>query len=79
MLTLAVHPWCGEEVTVRRVYGTDAVMIERENGDVRIVPTRWTDLQPRSETATVEGREVHLTPEAARALCRWLAVRRRQT
>jgi hypothetical protein len=76
VLTLAVHPWFGEEVTVRRVYGTDAVMIERESGEVRIIPTRWTDLQPRLEAAMVEGRAVYLVPEAARALCRWIAARR---
>ena len=79
IITLAVHPWWGESVSVLRIYGRSAVWVEREDGDVRIVPISWTALVPRLDVAGTDGRKGRLSPGAALALSRWIEARREGT
>lgn len=75
-ITLAIHPWFGEEVAVRRMHGVDAVVIERAGGEQRIVPVQWTDLDPREPPVEVEGRPVRLPLTGALELGAWIAARK---
>jgi hypothetical protein len=65
-------------VVVRQLYGEDAVWIEREDGEARIVPASWTSLRPRATLHHADGRAVRLSPKAALALAAWVAARRAQ-
>jgi hypothetical protein len=76
VITLAVHPWCGETVTVLRGYGLGKLWVERPNGELRIVPASWTALHPRSEVPVMCGREVRLSTDGVRELARWVRARR---
>ncbi len=75
-ITLAVHPWFGQSVHVLRGYGRDAVWVERDDGELRIVPIAWTSLHPRAPWRRRDGREVRLAPAAAISLARWVSARR---
>ena len=77
-IVLKVHPWCGQTVDVVRGFGDDAVWIERQDGDLRIVPLSWTALQPRGSELMVGSRPVHLAPQGLGALARWVEARRGQ-
>jgi len=75
VINLAVHPWCGETVVVLRGYGRDGLWVERENGELRIVPASWTALRPRPEVCVMRGREARLSTEGVRELARWVRAR----
>jgi hypothetical protein len=72
-ITLAVHPRCGEQVAVWRGHGPGAVWAELSDGSLTILPTAWTDLEPRSATPEAGGK---LALEALVQLARWVAARR---
>src|SRR5438876_6906760 len=55
MIVLAVHPWHGEDVTVLQRFGDRALLVERENGDRRIIPVSWTSLVPLVSTRLSDG------------------------
>ena len=79
VLSLAVHPWHGEDVRIVRDCSVGTVWIERELekdgavGEVRIVPRTWTSLVPRAAPLLVDGKPVRLDPEAVLELARWIA------
>jgi hypothetical protein len=54
----------------------DAVWVEHDEGDLRIIPVSWTSLHPRVTLPGIDGRELRLAPETALALARWVAARR---
>ena len=74
-MTLAVHPRFGEEISVLAAYGRGAVQVETPDGRLRLLPLAWTDLHPRPDPLTVEGRSVRLAPEALLALSAWVRAR----
>lgn len=59
-----------------RVYGRHTVWVERENGDVRVVPISWTALVPRVDLIDPGGGKGRLSPRAALDLSKWVEVRR---
>jgi len=76
-ITLTVHPWCGELVSVVRGHGEDAVWVEREDGDLRIVPACWTALVPRVRLVGPNGQSGRLSLEASLELSRWVLARKK--
>ena len=74
-ITFAVHPWHGENVTVLQSYGDRAVVVERENGDRRIIPVSWTSLVPLVSCRVSDGRTIRITPQAAIELSRWVSIK----
>ena len=48
------------------------------NGELRIIPTDWTDLRPRMPALSVGGRSVLLAPESVKKIARWVDARRTQ-
>ena len=74
-VTLLVHPWHGETVTVLKPFGPDAIWIERRDGDVRIVPLAWTALSPRAVPGRVVPASARLSPESALGLVAWVRAR----
>jgi hypothetical protein len=74
-VTLAVHPWFGEELSVVSVYGRQAVCAETAEGQLRLLPVAWTTLRPRAAPLVVGRRPVRLAPEGLRELALWLAAR----
>jgi phage terminase large subunit-like protein len=72
---LAVHPWHGEDVAVLQNYGDRAVVVERENGDRRIIPVSWTSLVPVVRCRLSDGRMIRISPQAAFDLSRWVSSR----
>jgi hypothetical protein len=70
-----VHPWHGQVVTILRS-GSDAVWVEREFGEVRIIPISWTSLRKQLTSRHLADRGVRLAPDAALRLARWVAARR---
>ena len=75
MITLRVHPWFGETVTVFRKFGKDTVWIERPGYERRIVPLIWTDLHPLPAPPEVDGKPVRLSVAGALALSAWVSSR----
>jgi hypothetical protein len=71
----AVHPWHGENVVVLQNYGDRAVVVERENGDRRIIPVSWTSLVPVVSCRMSDGRQIRITPQAAIDLSHWVSIR----
>jgi hypothetical protein len=69
---LGVHPWHGEDVAVLQNSGDRAVVVERENGDRRIVPVSWTSLIPFVVFRLSDGRTIRISPQAAIDLSRWV-------
>ena len=63
-------------MAVHRV-GSDAVWVERDEGDVRIIPVSWTSLRPRVKLPCIDGREVRLAPKTVLELAKWVAARRK--
>jgi hypothetical protein len=57
------------------MHGVGAVVIERKGGEQRIVPVRWTDLEPREPPREVAGGPVRLLLTAALDLSGWVAAR----
>jgi len=74
-ITLAVHPWYGENVAVLQSFGNSAVWVEREDGDRRIIPIFWTSLVPAASSALCDGRTIRISPQAAIDLSRWVSSR----
>jgi hypothetical protein len=74
-ITLTVHPWFGESVSVVRGHGEAAVWVEREDGDLRIIPACWTALVPRAHLVEADGNG-RLCAEAALALSKWVLARK---
>jgi hypothetical protein len=70
---LAVHPWHGEDVAVLQNSGDRAVVVERENGDRRIVPVSWTSLIPFVMCRLSDGGTIRISPQAAIDLSRWVS------
>jgi hypothetical protein len=56
--------------------GDDAVWVEREDGDLRIVPVSWTALVPRASLVDAHGDGARLSPEAAFELSKWVLARK---
>jgi hypothetical protein len=80
-ITLAAHPWCGEEVMVVRRHARAArphVWVERASGEVRIVPIAWTDLEPRPAPLVADRQPICLGPREALALATWIEAQRRR-
>src|SRR2546426_10984556 len=75
-IVLAVHPWHGEEVAVLQSFGDRAVVIEREDGDRRIIPVFWTSLAPLVSCRLSDGRTIRVSTQAALELSRWVSIRR---
>jgi len=75
-ITLAIHAWHGETVAVLQGYGTEAVWVERDDGDRRVIPVTWTSLIPRVPCRLRDGRSVRLSTDAALELARWTSARR---
>jgi hypothetical protein len=71
-----VHIWHGETVAVLHGFGPDAVWVERDDGDRRIIPATWTSLIPRAPCRLRDGRSMRLSPDAALELARWASARR---
>lgn len=78
-ITLSVHPWFGETVSVLRGHGQDAVWVEREDGDLRIIPASWTALVPRTKLVGSDGYSGHLSLDASLELSKWVLARRKNT
>ncbi|MGH2396103.1 MAG: hypothetical protein ACRDFW_03765, partial [bacterium] len=76
MITLAVHPWHGESVAVLQSFGDRAVVVEREDGDRRIIPVFWTSLAPLVSCRLSDGRTIRISPQTAIELSRWVSTRR---
>jgi hypothetical protein len=74
-LTLPVHPRYGELAELLRRFGPDAVWLAFADGHVTIVPRSWTSLVPSAPPILVGKRPVHVAPEAAVQLAKWIAVR----
>jgi hypothetical protein len=74
-VTLAIHPLCGEELTVIAAYGRSAVQAETAEGKLRLLSLAWTSLQPRPNPLAFEGHVVRLAPDALHALASWVAAR----
>ena len=64
---LRVHRWYGESVSVLRRFGTGGTWVQRADGDLRIVPVKWTELRPRRAPLSVGDLPVRLAPSAGRA------------
>jgi hypothetical protein len=75
-ITLAVHPWYGEDVAVLQSFGDRAVVVEREDGDRRIIPVFWTSLAPLVSCGLSDGRTIRVSLQAALELSRWVSTRR---
>ena len=75
IITLAVHPWYGENVAVLQSFGDRAVWVEREDGDRRIIPLSWTSLVPEVSSRLSDGRTIRIAPQAAFELSRWVSIR----
>jgi hypothetical protein len=58
--------------------GSDAVWVEHDEGDLRIIPVSWTSLRPRVTLPGIDGREIRLALETALELAKWVAARRTQ-
>jgi hypothetical protein len=74
-ITLAVHPWHGESVAVLQCFGDRAVVVEREDGDRRIIPVFWTSLAPLISPQLSDGRTIRISPQSAIDLSRWVSSR----
>jgi hypothetical protein len=74
---LKVHPWYGQTVVVLRRHGrgVGTIRVEREDGEVRVMPAYWTDLEPRLGLVG-ENNGARLTPQGALELSRWIAARK---
>ena len=70
-----VHPWYGEDVALLQSFGDRAVVVEREDGDRRIIPVYWTSLAPLASCRLSDGRTVRISPQAAVNLSRWVSGR----
>ena len=70
-----MHPWHGEDVAVLQSFGDRAVVVERENGDRRIIPVSWTSLIPLVSSRLSDGRTIRISPQAAIDLSRWVSSR----
>jgi len=79
MITLSVHPWCGETVAVVRRFGDDALVVERNDRERRIIPVSWTSLVPRLVCRLGNGTQVRIGPEVALDLTRWVEARRQSS
>lgn len=71
-----MHPRNGEEITVLKSHGPDALWVEMADGMRRIVPVGWTDWRPQPAALQLGGDPVRLAPEAMKALSAWVAGRR---
>jgi hypothetical protein len=56
-------------------FGDRAVLVERENGDRRIIPVSWTSLVPLVSNRLSDGRTIRISPQAAIDLSRWASRR----
>jgi hypothetical protein len=74
-IVLAVHPWYSEDVAVLQSYGDRAVVVEREEGDRRIIPVSWTSLIPLVSCQLSDGRTIRISPQSAIDLSRWVSHR----
>ncbi len=72
-----VHPRNGEEVTVLKRHGPDALWVETSEGILTIIPVAWTDWRPRPAALELDGKPVRLAPEAMKLLSAWVAGRSR--
>ena len=70
-----MHPWHGETVEVLGTHGSEAVWVERENGERQILARAWTSLVPRPACRLGDGRAIRIAPAAALSLARWAATR----
>lgn len=66
-------------MSVVRRHGDDAVWVEREDGDLRIVPVSWTALVPRASLVGSDGQGGRLAPQAALELSRWVVARKKRS
>lgn len=74
-MTLDIHPWFGQKVTILESYGSHSVMAEDASGQVRRIPVTWTSLRPKPAALTLGGRRVRLGPEELRDLSQWVSAR----
>jgi hypothetical protein len=51
-------------------------VVEREDGDRRIIPAYWTSLAPLVSCGLSDGRTIRVSPQAALDLSRWVSTRR---
>src|SRR5207253_4212389 len=75
-VTLAVHPWCGNELVILGPRGS-SIRGELPDGRTCDMPLAWTDWCPRPAPLAVNGKPVRLDPAALVALAAWIADRRK--
>jgi hypothetical protein len=77
-ITLAVHPHFREKITILQTFGTETVQVELQDGRLRLLPARWTSLDPAA-VAEIDGKTVRFSLDSLRGLAEWIEARNRDS